>query len=299
MKYYLGIDGGGTRTTAAVSDENGKILLKSVGKTINFYSVGFEASRNNLEEIIKDIYSKIGNVSFDAAFVGCSALDSEADAKTVDALCGGIINAEKIRMDSDVYVALKSVDTDECHCVAICGTGSMAIGEDKDGNTAVKGGWGHIIGDEGSAYSIAVNALKKCCELSDSGVINDMTESANGYFNVSDFRKAIDIIYSPDTSKDIIAGFAAEVAKLAENGNKTAEKIIVDEAESFSKTVLYLLNELKDCRLLSLYGGVFQHNALFRNEFSDRIRKEYPEIRIELLNVAPEEGALRIARKMQ
>ena len=42
MKYYLGIDGGGTRTTAAVSDENGNVLFKAVGKSINFYSVGFE-----------------------------------------------------------------------------------------------------------------------------------------------------------------------------------------------------------------------------------------------------------------
>lgn len=299
MKYYLGIDGGGTRTTAAVSDEIGNIILKSIGKTINFYSVGIDASRNNLEEIIKDISSKIGNISFEAAFVGCSALDSEADEETVSALCGGIINAKKIRMDSDVYVALKSVDTDESHCVAICGTGSMAIGEDKDGNTAVKGGWGHIIGDEGSAYSIAIRALRKCCAYSDSGIVNDLIESANSYFNVSDFRKTIDIIYSADTSKDIVAGFAAEVARLAENGDKTAEKIIADEAESFSKTVLLLLDELRDCSLLSLYGGVFQHNSLFRNEFSDKIREKHPEIRIELLNVAPEEGALRIARKMQ
>ena len=52
MKYYLGIDGGGTRTTAAVSDESGNIIAKAVGKTINFYAVGMEASRKNLAEII-------------------------------------------------------------------------------------------------------------------------------------------------------------------------------------------------------------------------------------------------------
>lgn len=299
MKYYLGIDGGGTRTTAAVSDESGKIILKSVGKTINFYSVGIDASRRNLEEIINDIKSKIGDVFFDAAFVGCSALDSEADEQTLNALCGGIINAGKIRMDSDVYIALKSVDTDESHCVAICGTGSMAVGEDENGKITVKGGWGHIIGDEGSAYSIAVNALKKCCEFHDSGITNGLLKAANGYFNTNDFRKAIDVIYSPDTSKDIIAGFASEVARLAQKGEKEAAEIICCEAKGFSKTVLSLLKELGNCRLLSLYGGVFQHNELFRNEFSDEIKKEYPEIRIELLNVAPEEGALGIARKMQ
>lgn len=299
MKYYLGIDGGGTRTTAAVCDENGKIILKSVGKTINFYSVGFESSRRNLEEIINDINSKIGITKFEAAFVGCSALDAEADAETVTALCGGIINANKIKMDSDVYVALKSVDTDKAHCVAICGTGSMAIGEKENGETVVKGGWGHIIGDEGSAYSISISALRRCCKISDAKENTALSECANRFFNVSDFRKAIDIIYSPDASKDIIAGFAAEVGTLAESSDEEAKGIILNEAKSFSKTVLYLLKELGDCRLLSLYGGVFQHNALFRKTFSDEIKELYPETIIELLDVAPEEGALRIARKMQ
>ncbi|MBQ4626938.1 MAG: hypothetical protein IJB45_06790 [Clostridia bacterium] len=299
MKYYLGIDGGGTRTTAAVCDENGEIVLKVIGKTINFYSVGLESSRNNLDEIIKDIINILGNICFEAAFVGCSALDGEADNETVSALCGGIINSRKTKMNSDVYVALKSVEAQACHCVAVCGTGSMAIGENANGKIVVKGGWGHIIGDEGSAYSIAVNALKRCCELSDEGVTNTLTKSAVDYFGVSDFRKAIDIIYSCDTTKDIIAGFAAYVGKNAENADADSERIIISEAKSFSKTVICLLNELDDCSLLSLYGGVFQHNTLFRNTFSDEIKAVNPDIRISLLDVPPEEGALRIARKMQ
>ena len=59
MKYYLGIDGGGTRTTAAVSEENGKLLFKAVGKSINFYSVGMEKARENLKNVINDIYNNI------------------------------------------------------------------------------------------------------------------------------------------------------------------------------------------------------------------------------------------------
>ena len=130
MKYFLGIDGGGTKTTAAVSDESGNIIIKSVGKTINFYSVGMENARNNLAEIIEEINRSLGNVEFEAAFVGCSALDDEAESEALEALCGGIINTKKLRMNSDVYVALKSVENAVCPCVAICGTGSMAIGED-------------------------------------------------------------------------------------------------------------------------------------------------------------------------
>ncbi len=298
MKYFLGIDGGGTKTTAAVSNESGEIILKSVGKTINFYSVGMEKSRTNLSEIMEDINNKLGNIRFEAAFVGCSALDDEADSKMLDDLCGGVINSEKTRMNSDVYVALKSVENAVCPCVAICGTGSMAIGEDENGKTVVKGGWGHILGDEGSAYSISTDALKCCCNFSDRNTEEELLDAACEYFGVSDFRKAIDVIYSENTKKDFIAGFAEVVGELADKNNLTAKGIIVKQAQSFTTTIYWLLNEIKNCSVLALYGGLFQHNKLFRDVFIREMKTEYPDLRIELLTVPPEEGALKIAREM-
>lgn len=298
MKYFLGIDGGGTKTTAAVSDENGNIILKSVGKTINFYSVGMEKARNNLAEIIKEINFSLGNTDFESAFVGCSALDDEADGKMLESLCGGIINAKKLRMNSDVYVALKSVEKAVCPCVAICGTGSMAIGENESGKIVVKGGWGHILGDEGSAYSIAVDALKCCCNFYDRNSKDELLDAACEYFGVSDFRKAIDVIYSENTKKDYIAGFAEIVGELADKNNITAKGIIIKQAQNFTTPIYWLLTDVKNCSVLALYGGLFQHNKLFRDVFIREMKTEYPDLRIELLTVPPEEGALKIAREM-
>ena len=147
--YYLGIDGGGTKTVAVVKDEKGNIVITASGSTINFYSVGYENARINLSDLMNKIKAETKIDSFAGAFIGCSALDCEADEEMIRKLCGGIINADKIRMHSDVYIALKAVESDICPCVAICGTGSIATGEDADGNTYVTGGWGHILGDEG------------------------------------------------------------------------------------------------------------------------------------------------------
>lgn len=298
MEYYLGIDGGGTKTTAAVSDEKGNILLKKVGKTINFYSVGMEKARENLLSVIEDIYSEIGEITFESVFVGCSALDSEADTETLTSLCGEV-KAKKIKMDSDLYVALKSVENAVCPCVAICGTGSMVIGEDKNGNVKFKGGWGHIIGDEGSGYAIAVNALKCCAIFCDSGEKSPLLESAEEYFGVADFRQVIDKIYSPETTKDVLAGFASGVQKTAEAGDVFAQSIIVNEAHNFSRTVFNLLGEIEECSVLALYGGVFQHNELFREAFKEDITEIYPDLEIRLLDIPPEEGALKIARELK
>lgn len=298
MKYYLGIDGGGTRTTAAVSAENGNVLFKSVGKSINFYSVGMEKARENLENVINDIYKNIGEIEFESTFIGCSALDNEASKETISSLCDGIINSKKIDMNSDVFVALASSGEDKCRIVAICGTGSIVTGIDQNGNIKTKGGWGHIFGDEGSAYSIAVNALKASAMLYDEGKITPLVKKAEEFFGVEDFRFVIDKIYSPETTKDVLASFSAKVGEIVEE-DFVAKTVIINEVHFFSKTVLALLNEMRDCTLLSLYGGVFQNNKLFRNSFIDDIKEFYSDLKIEMLTLPPEEGALKIARGMQ
>lgn len=295
MKYFLGIDGGGTKTTAAVADETGNIICRATGKTLNFYAVGKASCRENLKSLLKEIEEKHNISSFYATFIGCSALDGEADEKTISDLCDGIIDSEKIGMNSDAFVALKA---SKGNCVAICGTGSMAIGEKADGSPVVKGGWGHIIGDEGSAYSIAVSALKLCCKLWDEEEEHILLQKAQEYFGVADFRKAIDIIYSPETSKDVIAGFGAQVGTLAQSGCEEAESIIKEEAEKYAEAVHSLIKAVGNCKHLSLYGGVFKNSTLFREEFSDKIKKEYPNTQIELLSLSPEEGAIKVAMEL-
>lgn len=297
MKYFLGIDGGGTKTTAAVSDEKGNVLLKKVGRTINFYSVGMDKARENLLAVVDEIYKELGQVTFEGVFVGCSALDREADEETLRNLCGGI-DAKKIRMDSDLFVALKSVENAVCPCVAICGTGSMAIGEAENGEIKFKGGWGHILGDEGSGYVISLNALKCCANFCDTGEDSILLRKAKEYFNIDDFRKVIDIIYAPETTKDVIAGFVLKVREAALDGDFIAESIIVNEAHNFARTVLCLLNEIEKSSVLALYGGIFQHDKLFRETFIEDINEFYPELTIRLLDVPPEEGALKIAREL-
>lgn len=298
MKYYLGIDGGGTKTTAAVSDENGNIILRKTGRTINFYSVGMEKARENLAAVMAEITASLGEAVFAAAFIGCSALDKEADSQLTLSLCGGIINALKIRMHSDVYIALRAVGDVDCPCVAVCGTGSMAVAEDINGQLCVRGGWGHILGDEGSGYSIAVEALKSCCVLCDEGKKTQLVSSAEEYFGADSFRNIIDIIYSKETTKDVIAGFSVNVDSLAQSGDEKAEAIIINQAQKFSETVLSLLDEIQCCSVLGLHGGMFRHSRFFRDSFTESIRKKYPELEIRTLTTPAEDSAVAEARKL-
>ena len=296
MKYYLGIDGGGTRTTASVCDENGALMCKVTGKTINFYSVGIENARKNLSEIISDIYKNIGEVTFENAFIGCSALDDRADNGIVNSLCDGVIKSNNIVMDSDTYVALFSGGTSLPRAVVICGTGSMVTGIDEKIYT--KGGWGHIIGDGGSAYSIAVNGLSEAVNLFDENKLNEpLVKSAQEFFKKDNLREIIDFVYNESTTKDVIADFAKCVSVEAENGDKISLDIIKGECNKLLRTVYSLINEMNSCEILYLYGGVFQNNALFKEYFINAFNEKYPSIKAELLTLPPDEGALKLARE--
>ncbi len=295
MKYYLGIDGGGTKTTAAIADNTGNVIFKAVGKTINFYSVGMATARENLANLMDEINKTLGKISFEGAFIGCSALDWEADQETISSLCDGIIDAGKIGMNSDLFVALKA---SRGNCVAVCGTGSMAIGENADGEIIVAGGWGHILGDEGSAYSIAIKALKECARLWDKKNYSALLICASDFFDVKDFRDVINIIYSPESSKDNVASFAQKVGELAEKGDAAAKEILIAEARDFSKTVICILERLDSCNTLSLYGGLFENNDIFKEAFNKEISLAFPQINVRLLTTPPEEGAIIAAREL-
>lgn len=296
MAYYLGIDGGGTRTVAAVSDEKGNILCKVESGTINFYSAFMETVRENLSYIVKQIQWELGKITFDGVFIGCSALDWEADEETIHKMCDGIIEANKIGMNSDAYVALRA---SECKAVAICGTGSMAIGETDDGEIIVKGGWGHIIGDEGSAYQVAIEAIRHCCYLYDCGAADEILFAALDYFKVSSVKDIIDVIYPKFDGKDFIAGFCKIISELAENGDENARRLIKSEAENFANyTVKLLLDDTDNFSSLAVYGGMFKRCYGFYEAFCDALIGDYPDLHIRLLETPPEEGALKLARAL-
>ena len=86
--------------------------------------------------------------------------------------------------------------------------------------------------------------------------------------------------------------------KVAEDGDVFAQSIIVNEAHNFARTVFALLGEIEKCSVLALYGGVFQHNELFRETFMEDISEIYPDLEMRLLTIPPEDGALKIAREL-
>ncbi len=296
MKYYLGIDGGGSKTKAVLCDENLNIINSFTGKSINFNSVGFSSARNNLREIAEAVLD--GNKKPEAVCIGCAALSGRADKNLTEKLCGGIFGTENIILDSDLFIALMSVNTGGACAVAVCGTGSMAAGRLPDKSIINTGGYGYLLGDEGSGFAISADALRAVLRSNEKSVPETkLTQEVKKYFGTADSDKLIDFVYSNSVPVTKIAGFAPSVFKCAEDGDKTAQEIIRKNAESFSKTVSSLLSRMPKKTPLGLWGGIMQNCDTFRNIFINEIKRDFPETDISVLKKPPEFGAVITAIK--
>ncbi len=181
MAYYLGIDGGGSKTTCAVGDEV-SILGSAVTGPSNIIRVGEVRARESLHQAIRQACAaaKIDPRQVHRACVGVAGVASEDVANAVRKLIAEVIPAE-IEVVGDMQIALQAALGAEPGVVVIAGTGSIAYGRDAQGKTARAGGWGFAISDEGSAHWIgrtAVSSLLRAADVSGEWLVTSRHFSA-------------------------------------------------------------------------------------------------------------------------
>ncbi len=292
-RYFLGVDGGGSKTTAVVFNENGEFICRACGESINYYSVGLDNARQAMSDIISNLKIK----RFDCAVIGMSALNERASNTETEKFCAGIIESEHIIMDSDLFVALEAMNADgECACI-ISGTGSMAVMRDGSGSMSHTGGWGYILGDEGSGYAIGLSGIKSAIKSAENSAPSTaLFSECLKYFSINNIYDLIDLYYEKTVSRKTTAAFAKIVNDCAESGDKVAADIITKEAKELSLTALALLEQANSNIPIGLWGGVFQNNKTFRDCFCNAL-SEKGFCNTNLIEFTPEIGAIFAAYK--
>ena len=299
MDLYLGIDGGGIRTTAIVANEKGKVLAKTVGGSIDYKTIGLTAARNNLKNIVNELLSKTEEKTFKCACIGSTALNGRAGSKETLNLTTNIVEAENIIMDSSIFTAMECMlDSGPCALV-ICGIDSMVAARTAKGKMLKAGGWGYLLGNEGSGYSIAIDAI--CYSLrayegseAPTALLKEMLD----FFDAFTPSELKDRFFDPVTQRDKISAFTSRVFSCASAGDKTAIEIIAKHAKLIAATTKSLIKDFPADTSIGLWGGVFVNNRRFRNEFSAAMYEQSADYKIEPLNYPAECGALFASYKM-
>ena len=287
MQYYLGIDGGGSTTRAVLVDARAEPIATARAGSLNYRAMGIEVARRSLQDIVRQIDRPIH-----AAFIGNAALSGPAPENELRALCEGILEPEYLAMDSDVFIALEAMDTPGPCAVAIAGTGSMAAGRAGEREPVLtKGGWGWLLGDEGSGFHIAWEGMRAALRgYEGSGPATGLTGALCRHYGVNTPEELLDIFYDPPKEPREIAAFAWEVLHC---DDPVARGIVARCAADFAHTVRALLRQLPENTQLGLWGGMFQHSEEYRAAFCAALGKQ-----AKLLPMGPEWGAVRAAMKL-
>lgn len=292
QKVLIGIDGGGTHSTAVAAYPDGRIAAVVSGGGANFHNIGVEAVRRHLEEMVNALCGACGCAAEEVC-VGMSALDTEADEATRALFATDTLRAEQLDLQSDAYIALMGFTLGQPGVIVICGTGSMQLMLDARGRQKAAGGWGYLLGDAGSGYTLAREGLLAVIDASEgTGPDTPLVEDALAFFGASTPRGLIDRVYAPQTTPDKLAGFARCVLARATAGDAVAAGILERNMARLARGTAQLISASPEAGRIGLYGGIFAHSDLARELFTRQMAALAPEAAVCRLEVPPELGAL-------
>jgi N-acetylglucosamine kinase-like BadF-type ATPase len=258
----VGVDGGGTKTHAAILDSNFALVGEGFAGPSNPLRVGIANAAACVREAIEKACeaAHLRRTDLVAAEIGLAgASRPELRARMRDALHTSGIG--EIVVVSDADIALYGVTEGEPGVIVIAGTGSICCGTNSRGKRVCAGGWGPVAGDEGGGSWIARRALRAIAHAADGrGEPTALTAAACDYFHVSDANDLSTAIYSPNVTNDRLAGFGKNVIEAAKANDAVATEIMAEAGKELGAAAAAVIRNLKlqaETFQVGYVGGVF------------------------------------------
>ncbi len=300
MEHVIGIDGGGTKTQAALLRLNGEVVSHDETGPSNYHNVGVEQARRTLEEacvkVIRKAGVEVGSVKIVVASLAgldCS-LDFKAMQNAVEEFPIG-----SIMLVHDSMAALYATNAGRESTIIIAGTGSATAGINSRGEYARAGGWGYILGDEGSGFYLAKRGIVAALlEYEERGPETMITSLLLERFNAKTPDEIIWHVYTGGMSITEFARLAPLVTEAALRGDSVAISILRDAGRELANTVSGVIRRLKmeeDEFPIGLIGGVFKAGRLVTGPLEEAVHKVAPKAYLTSPRFPPVIGSSLIA----
>jgi N-acetylglucosamine kinase-like BadF-type ATPase len=297
VAIFLGIDGGGSKTSCLVGDET-SILGSTVTAGSNVLRVGKESARQALHEAIRQACAKanITPAHIQCACVGLAGAARPGVRDTVQQILAEVLPGN-FEITGDIEIALEAAFNDDPGVIVIAGTGSIAYGRNAQGQTAREGGWGFAISDEGSGYWIGKTAVATVVNEGEDAKDVCLLKMIAKAWSVSTHQQVV-VAANSIPSPDFAALFPI-VQQAAEKQNKQALKVLIAAGEELAKLAKSVIDRAftnTDDVRIAMSGGVFAHSPQVREVFYNCLKAEYPKVNLIDRVVEPVLGALQRAR---
>ena len=280
-RYFLGVDGGGTKTEFVCIDDAGEVLTSHLEPTSYHLQVGLDGARRVIEAGVAAICSALTITPADFAhvFFGLPAFgeDKQTDPQ-LERICGKVLDHSRYLCGNDMVCGWAGSLGCEDGITLVAGTGSIGYGE-RQGHSARVGGWGEVFSDEGSAYWIAIQGLNAFTRMSDGRLPKSALYDAfrQRLALVDDLDICARVMGPHGLGRDEIARLSLIVAQAADKGDAEARNIQVRAVEELVRLAEALRNSLgfkeEEVTRLSWSGGVLRNVAGVRETFRERIEQ--------------------------
>lgn len=301
MKYFIGIDGGGTKSHCVVIDESHIQLFECFGGATNFLMLGnevvCETIYNLLEKCSEELKIEFSN--FTSVTLGTTGAGRRNDAESLENSFRNFLTQKnkslyKFLVVSDAIAALEGAFGGEPGCILIAGTGSICFGKDEKGNIHRTGGFGRFIGDEGSGFGIGRQALRAIAKQFDGrGIPTLLMNLFLNEFKITSPEQLITDIYKNNFD---IASVSPIVFRAAEQGDKTANNILEFAADELVVHLRAIRKKIISNKLnVAFIGGLIANENIYSSMLRKKIAEELPDVKVIGAKYSPAFGAALIA----
>jgi len=303
--FVLGVDGGATKTLAAVLDLESRKLHLALGGPSNEDAVGTQAA---VQAVLGAADEAIKRAGIEADEIGAAVLaiagtDTDAIAQHVR-----LARTADWLVVNDVVGAWATATGGGPGVAAISGTGSNVFGVGPDGRPWRTGGWGHLLGDEGSGYWVGIESIKAALRDRDaSGPQTALTQAAPAFFAMPSIEALAVHVYAKPLTKSEIAAFAIETANLAERGDAVAREIYRRGASKLGGQIAAVIrrtglatpgeDQPAAAFPIGLIGSAFRAGAVLVEPLLQVVYEVAPRGRVLVVDMPPVGGTLLLAAR--
>jgi N-acetylglucosamine kinase len=308
----VGVDGGGTKTACEITSLDGATLAWATGGPSNYQTIGAEATEAVLFQTIGEASRAAGGeLHARALCLAMAGVDRPDDLQAVRAIAARLLaepvgrlhwatEAAQVLIVNDAVASLVGGTGRKYGVVTVAGTGSIAFGMNTHGERRRAGGWGYLLGDEGSGYAIGLAGLRAVCRADDGrGPHTALRELVLHQYQLPAPADLISRAYG-EWGVPQIASVAPLVFQAADSGDAVARAIVeaaADELALASGAVVRSLHMADDQFEVVTAGGTWQGSALLRERFAGAVAAFAPRAAVIPPRAEPVAGAVLLARE--
>jgi len=305
-RLLLGIDGGQTSTKALLSEVDGTLIATGKGPPSDHFHIagGIEKNRRAIHESTRDALTRAGAEPSDvvALCLGLTGAPPVGEPRgPVYQVIGELLDPEQITIHPDYVTNLTGASGGGPGVVLIAGGGAIGYGITADGREAIAGGFGYLLGDDGSAFKIGIGAIKAASHDRDKrGNPTLLTQMICDYFEIENIRDITRIVYRAGFERNRISLLAPLVAQAAEAGDAPAEQILIEAGRSLGLIALGVIRQLFESKTVVgvyLTGGVFNIGSHIIDPLTETLVEAWPEASTRTPRFPPTVGSVIVAAR--